>query len=332
MEKLKYCKIRNKGYGQKWQDFKIHYVGARPKLIRDDGAFSSGKSLLEALAMKFRNFALVLTPEESRIQKNASSPQVCVALPELQKMNAGLFTQKREVTQRAVSNLLSGLFPKHFVAGSQVSRPSGNAKKARSKKLKNRFNLKDLRRLAKDMRKRIATDKSESAWRNFLRQNIFSIQRGYIELIPKADLGISVASYPDFFMITYDGYLDIPAIKTPFTALLSYDEARETHVWSAGIAEAVAGLENDLRSVSDLGDQLRKKVKNYCGIELPVIKPRGIIFAGNSAQFNGDGAARDHFEVLNKALQNVNVVTYDELLTRLQNHLAVLSGSKGNKE
>ena len=98
MEKLKYCKIRNKGYGQKWQDFKIHYVGERPRLIRDDGAFSSGKSLLEALAGKFRNFELVLTPEESRIQKNASSPQVCVALPELQKMNAGLFTQKREVT------------------------------------------------------------------------------------------------------------------------------------------------------------------------------------------------------------------------------------------
>jgi len=94
MENLKYCKIRNKGYGQKWQDFKIHYVGARPKLIRDDGAFSSGKSLLEALALKFTNFDLVLTPEESRIQRNDSSPQVCVALPELQKMNAGLFTQR----------------------------------------------------------------------------------------------------------------------------------------------------------------------------------------------------------------------------------------------
>jgi hypothetical protein len=332
MEKLKYCKIRNKGYGQRWQDFKIHYVGARPKLIRDDGAFSSGKSLLEALAVKFRNFELVLTPEESRIQKNASSPQVCVALPELQKMNAGLFTQKREVTQRAVSSLLSGLFPRHFADGSQGSRPANTGKKAGSKKLKTRFNLRDLRRLAREMKKRVETTKSEGAWRNFLRQNILHIQRGYIELIPKADLEISGASYPDFFLVTCDGYLDILEIKTPFTALLSYDEDHKTHVWSAEIAEAVARVENYLQSVSTLGDQLREKVKRCCGIELPVIKPRAIIFAGNSVQFEGDRPTRDDFELLNKASQNVNVVTYDELLMRLRNHLTVLSRSKGKKE
>jgi hypothetical protein len=332
MEKLKYSKIRNKGYGQKWQDFKIHYVGERPRIIRDDGAFSSGKSLLEALAMKFTNFELVLTPEESRVERNDSSPQVCVALPEIQKMNAGLFTQKREVTQRAVSNLLSSLFPKHFTAGSPGSPPAGIVKKARSRKLKTRLNLKTLRQLARDMKKRIETSKSEAAWRNYLRQNILYIQRGDIGLIPKADLGLSGASYPDFFLVTYDGYLDILEIKTPFTALLSYDEDRKTHVWSAEIAGAVARVENYLQSVSDLGDQLRKKVKNCCGIELPVIKPRGIIFAGNSAQFEGDRPAHDDFELLNKVSQNVNVVTYDELLMRLRNHLTVLSGSKGKKE
>ena len=182
------------------------------------------------------------------------------------------------------------------------------------------------------MQKRMETNKSERAWRNFLRQNILHIQRGYIELIPKADLEISGTSYPDFFLITYDGYLDILEIKTPFTALLSYDKDRKTHVWSAEIAGAVARVENYLQSISDLGDQLRKKVKNCCGIELPVIKPRGIIVAGNSAQFEGDRPTHDDFELLNKASQNVNVVTYDELLTRLRNHLTVLSGSKGKKE
>jgi len=329
MENLKYCIIRNKGYGQKWQDFKIHYVGARPKLIRDDGAFSSGKSLLEALAVKFSNFELVLTPEESRIQSNASSPQVCVALPELQKMNAGLFTQKRGVTQRAVSNLLSSLFPKHFAAGSQAFQPASSAKKTGARKLKARFNLRALRRLAKEMKKRIKTDKSETAWRNFLRQNILFIQRGYIELIPKADLGISGASYPKFFLVTHDGYLDILAIKTPFTPLVSYDEERKAYGWSAEIAGAIARVENYLQSVSDLGDQLCQKVKQRYGIELPVLKPRGIIFAGNSVQFKGDRSTQHDFEQLNEALRNVNVVTYDELLTRLQNHVTVLSGSKG---
>jgi hypothetical protein len=296
-------------------------------LLRDDGAFSSGKSLLEALAIKFGNFELVLTPEESRIQKNAASPLVSVALPELQKMNAGLFTQKRQETQQAVSHLLSNLFPQHFAANGQEAQPAGVRKRARSRKLKARINLKNLRRLAKDMRKRIETSKSERAWRNYLRQNILSIQRGYMQLLPKADLGLSGASYPEFFLVTHDGYLDIPEIKTPFMALLSYDEERKTHVWSAEIGGAAARVESYLQSVSDLGDELRHKVKNCCGIELPAIKLRGMVFAGHSVQFKGDRPMRDDFERLNQASQNVNVVTYDELLTRLRNHMTVLSGS-----
>jgi Domain of unknown function (DUF4263) len=331
MEKLKYCKIRNKGYGQRWKDFKIHYVGERPKIIRDDGAFSSGKSLLEALATKFENFELVLTPEESQIQGNASSPKVCVALSEIQKMNSGLFTQKRSVTQAAVSNLLSNLFPKDFAGGSQVSPPAVPdiiRKKANTKKRKSRFNLKAMRRLAREMKKQMATDKSEAFWRKFLRENILYIQRGYLELIPKADLGISGVSCPNFLLVTYDGYLDILEIKTPFTTLLSYDEERKTHVWNTEIAEAVARLENYLQSISALGDQIRQKVKNGYGIELPVIKPRGIICAGTSAQLKGDRLAQADFLLLNQASQNVSVVTYDELLTRLRNHLAVLSGRK----
>jgi hypothetical protein len=328
MEKLKYCEIRNKGYGQKWQDFKIHYVGARPKLIRDDGAFSSGKSLLEALAVRFKNFELVLTPEESRIQRNASAPQVCVALPEIQKMNSGLFTQKKCVTQRAVSNLLSNLFPQHFTGGIPTALPPSIGKKARSKKLKGRFNLKALRRLARDLQKRIKTDKTDSAWRTFLRQNILSIQRGYIELIPKADLGIVGASYPDFFLVTSDGYLDFLEIKNPFTPLLSYDEEHQTHIWSPELAGAVTRAENHLQSVSELGNQLRQQVKKSSGIELPIIKPRGIILAGNSEQFTGDRPAQHDFDRLNQTLPNINVVTYDELLTRLRNHITVLTGSK----
>jgi hypothetical protein len=137
--------------------------------------------------------------------------------------------------------------------------PPSIRKKAGSKKLKSRFNLRDLRRLAREMKKRVETNKSEGAWRSFLRQNILHIQRGYIEFISKADLELSGASYPDFFVATYDGYLYILEIKTPFSELLSYDEDRKAHVWSAEIAGAVARVENYLQSVSALGDQLSRR-------------------------------------------------------------------------
>src|SRR5262249_2908566 len=145
---------------------------------------------------------------------------------------------------------------------------------------------------------------------------------------PKANTGVSNASYPDFFLITYDGYLDIPDIKTPFTSLLSYDKDRKQHVWNPEIAEAIANLENHIQLISDSGDRLRKKVKDDFGIELHVIKPRGILFAGNSTQFTGNRPMQDDFGALNQALKNVSVVTYDELLTRLRNHITVLSGMK----
>ncbi|HZV34269.1 MAG TPA: Shedu immune nuclease family protein [Verrucomicrobiae bacterium] len=329
MSKLKYCEISNKSYGQKWQKFKLYYAGTRPKLIRDDGAFSSGKSLLEALATKFRDFELVLTPEESRIQKNSSARQVFLAIPKLQKMNARLFTQKKHVTQRAVSHLLSDLFPRHFAAGNGVSRP---ARRLNSSKLKVRFNLRKLQQLAEDFQKRIETDNSESTWQKYLKQNILHIQPGYIELIPKASVKVSGASFPDFFLITYDGYLDILEIKTPFTPLLSHDKNRGKHVWSPEIAKAIAEVENHLQAVSHFGDDLRNKVKDGYGIELPVVKPRGIVFAGNSAQFKDNKSMQDDFALLSQALTNVSLVTYDELLTRLRNHITVLSGTKGKKE
>lgn len=329
MEKLKYCEISNKSYGQKWQNYKLYYAGTRPKLIRDDGAFSSGKSLLEALATKFRDFELVLTPEESRIQKNSSSRQVFLAVPELQKMNARLFTQKKHVTQRAISHLLSDLFPRHFAMGNGVSTPT---RRVKSSKLKARFNLKKLRELAKDLQKRIETDNSESRWQDYLKQNILNIQPGYIEIIPKDRVEAPGTTYPDFFLITYDGYLDILDIKTPSTVLLSHDKNCRKHVWSPEIAKAIARIENDLQAVSDFGDDLRKKVKDSYGIELHVIKPRGVIVAGSSAQFKGNKPMQDDFGLLNQALKSASLVTYDELLTRLRNHITVLSGIKAKKE
>lgn len=329
MEKLKHCEISNKSYGQKWQNFKLYYTGSRPKLIRDDGAFSSGKSLLEALATKFKDFELILTPEESRIQKNSSSRQVYLAIPKLQKMNARLFTQKKHVTQRAISHLLSDLFPRHFAAGNGgVSRP---ARKVNSSRLKARFNLRKLQQLAEELQKRIETDNSESKWQDYLKRNILNIQPGYIEIISKAGVKLPGTSCPDFFLITYDGYLDILEIKTPFTALLSYDKNRRRHVWSQEIAKAIAQVENYLQAVSDFGDDLRKKVKDGYGIELHVVKPRGIIVAGNSAQFKDNKPMQDDFGLLNQTLKNLSVVTYDELLTRLRNHITVLSGIKGKK-
>ena len=106
----KHIKITNKGYGRKWQNFKIHYIGIRPKLIRDDGVFTSGKSILEMLAVRFKKFELILCETKSKILKRGKVFQVFLSLNDLRPMNSSLINQKKDVTQRAIAATFSLLF------------------------------------------------------------------------------------------------------------------------------------------------------------------------------------------------------------------------------
>ena len=165
-----------------------------------------------------------------------------------------------------------------------------------------------------------------------MKQNILIIQQGYIELIPKANIGVVGTSYPDFLLVTYDGYLDILEIKTPFTPLVLHDKSHNNYYWSTDVSKAIAQVENYIQAIAEIGDKVRNAVKDSYGIDLRVIKPRGIIFAGNSNQFGGNKLIQDDFRLLNQGLKNVTVVTYDELLTRMQNYIAVLTGIKAKKK
>jgi len=126
--------------------------------------------------------------------------------------------------------------------------------------------LKVLQPLAKDLEKRIQSDKSESTWQNYLKENILIIQQGYIELIPKANIGVVGTSYPDFLLVTYDGYLDILEIKTPFTPLLLHDKSHNNYYWSSDISKAVAQIENYIQAIAEIGDKVRNAVKDTYGV------------------------------------------------------------------
>ncbi len=361
MKKRSFIKITSKGYGKRWLNTRIHYIGKRPKLIQDDGRFTSGKNILEALSAQFKKFELIICDSKSKILKKGKVFEIYLSLYELRQMNSALISRKKDVTQRAIGNTFSILFPKYFKEGSRLFSyeddlfagiltghfmptrlskqdraalanfipkfiASGIAKSSASNKLKAGIELKILQQLAKDLEGRIQKDKSEGAWQDYLKQNILYIQQGYIELIPKANISIVGTSYPDFLLVTHDGYLDILEIKTPFTQLLLEDKSHKNYYWSGEIAKAIAQIENYIQAIVEVGDTVKNKVKDTFGIDLRVIKPRGIIFAGNSNQFYGKKLIQDDFRLLNQGLKNVTVVPYDELLIRLQNYITVLSG------
>jgi hypothetical protein len=82
-------------------------------------------------------------------------------------------------------------------------------------------------------------------------------------------------------------------------------------------------VENYLEHVSNNSAQVRNFIKDHHSLELKVVRPRGFILAGASAEFSSP-KQRDDFRLLSHGLKNVMVITYDELLTRLENHIKVL--------
>jgi hypothetical protein len=149
------------------------------------------------------------------------------------------------------------------------------------------------------------------------------MQQGYIRPIEKMNVAIGSTKFPDFALVTHDNYLDILEIKKPDTSILKADNSRGNYHWDIEVARAVIQVENYLEHITNHAAQVRSFIKDTYGLELKVVRPRGFILAGNSGEFSLQ-KQRDDFRLLSHGLKNVMVITYDELLTRLENHIQVL--------
>ena len=93
------------------------------------------------------------------------------------------------------------------------------------------------------------------------------------------------------------------------------------------MSKAITQVENYIENVSKYADSVRSYLKDDHKIDLKVLRPRGIILAGNTQKFDSQ-KEKDDFRLLSQGLKNIIVVTYDELLIRLQNYIKVLEGLK----
>lgn len=363
--KMNFIRIAKKGYGKNLQNVKIYYTGSKPKSINQDGSFLFGKNILEYISSKFKYFKLILVTGKSKVNKQGKTYSIFLSVSDLKQMQATFIGRNRDVKQKIIANKFSEIFPTYFKDNiplfsyekglfkniliknflptrlSTEDREafnnfipifiaSGVAGKKASKvsKITAGIELKILKGIADELSKRIKSDKSESTWQDYLKKNILNIQQGYIEIVEKANIGILQTKFPDFLLVTHDGYLDILEIKTPFTQLLSEDTHRNNFYFSTEVSKAISQTENYLHEVYSLSDKIRSKIKDNYGIELSVVRPRGVIFAGNSEQFFKNKKMSDNFRLLSQSLKNITIVTYDELLVRLQNYISILATLK----
>lgn len=364
--------IKSTFYGKKLNGFKIYYFGnEQPKILRKDGGgFNGGKHILEVLSHKLKNFEFTITSDKrSQIKKVGKKYFVYFTLTDIRLLNNSTFQKKREVGLKLTNNYLSTVFPRFFTTKEKfftyergmlaelltkdfnpaiLSRDDLSAltaflpkiySKAKGKSLdvtsvyknKQSIQLLYLEKLISDFDDRTKKKYAEGNWQDYFRKYILLFQDGYIQKLEKINIGVDIR-FPDFCVITTDDYLDVIEIKVPSTRLLLQDKSHKNYYWSGDISKAISQTEKYLDSITKNADQIRRVLADKLGINLRIIKPRGIIIAGTTTEFDKNKEKADDFRLLNEGLKNITVVPYDELSRRVRNTIHVIRDLKNIKK
>lgn len=349
-----YVTVSNPTYGKALRGTRIYWEGKRPASLNDDGRINLGKNILEMLGKHFPKFHLIITTDTNSITTERGITRVRISQQLLSRMGREVFERNRDIKNDIIRKFLAIHFTDHFKEESTPVYVPGTVAKilnpniitrlsSQDKDALNAFlpdyissesmgsvhtlnakaQIKTLKGLAEDLEREIPREHPESWWQTYVKSNILLMQQGYIKAVEKLNTAIGNTRFPDFLLVTHDNYLDILEIKKPNTPILKPDASRGNFYFDAEISKAVIQTENYIQNVAKHQDTVRAYLKDHHNIEIRAVRPRGIVLAGNSRNFN-TAKERDDFRLLSQGIKNITIVTYDELLVRLQNYIAVL--------
>lgn len=355
-----YVKVSNTSYGKRLKGIKIYFEGKRPTGLKDDGKITLGKNILEILKRNFTRFDWVITEGKNEIVVKYGITKVYTSSQTLGKLFTQSLERTRDVKEDIITKNFATLYPGRFTTTHAAKYVPGtiagllkenilNDLSTEDKDELNKFipdyaakesvgvvsvlnataQIKTLRELAQEMKSEIKGTRSEKWWQDYIHKNILIIQQGYIKAIEKLNISVGTTKLPDFSLVTHDNFLDILEIKMPSTPLIKLD-SRNNYRWDSGVSSAIIQTENYIEIISKNGDQVRSFIKDKYGIDLKIVKPRGIILAGDSTKLKIQ-KERDDFRLLTQASKNITFLTYDELVIRLENFIEVLEKHSAKK-
>jgi len=351
-KKLVYV-IQNKSYGKSLMSFEIEFKGFTdiPKEFKANGqGFPNGKPILEILQSKFKKYKLTITStKKSNVSKKGNIYLVFLNITDLKALSKLFFENRKPFNHKIVLSHFSKLYSKYFdeeiilttyqkgiftkllatMHPSQLSKDdqqsiinylpklsSVGVDLSAIKKQKVDYQLIYLEKTLNDLEKKLNSKAKEPFWQTYIRENIIFLHESYIKKIEHLNVSIDI-KLPDFCLLNYENYLDVLEIKTPETKLLIKDSNHNNYYWSSAISQAISQTENYIDSITKYSDKIANKLRDE-NIDVRVIKPRGLILAGHSSQLNNK-LMKDNFRLLNEALRNVQIITYDDLITRAKN-------------
>ena len=338
---------------------KVYFLGfkVQPKFLPITGrGFGGLKHLLELLKRRFKKFTLTFTPDEDSIRLKGKEYRVRLSVASVRKLQKRRWDANAHMNTQLGKQLLAETFPQEFPEGglthsyqrgmfaqifsdqfdARVLGPEDRTALTQflTKEMASAASTLDLNaaykttkdaqllylaRLVEEFDRQIAASHDESWWQTYFSKNILLFQDNYIRLIEKLNITVAGTQFPDFIVVTSDGYLDILEIKKPDTVLLKEDASHLNYYWGPEIAKAISQVENYIDRVTKNSSLIRTELKDRYGIDLRIIKPRGIVIAGRASEFGGVVKKADDFRLLNEGLKNVQILPYDEVSQHLRN-------------
>ena len=182
---------------------------------------------------------------------------------------------------------------------------------------------------------------SEDEWSKEIMKVILLLYPKYIQALYKVtipirkDDGSKGTRQLDILLLDADGHVDVIEIKKPSDKdIFSSGTYRGNKYPGHTLSGAVMQLETYLYHLKKGGYELEEYVNENCedrllkDLRIQVVNPKGILILGRSKEFNLQ-QKRD-FEIIRRKYASImDILTYDDLLHRLENVIRGIKGRSG---
>ena len=181
----------------------------------------------------------------------------------------------------------------------------------------------------------------ESAWQKLILEFILLLFPKYVAVLENlkvrdfySELG-HTNRFIDIALVDGNGFIDIIEIKRPFhNCLLLRGKYRDNFLPKRELSGTIMQVEKYIFHLKKWGQKGEFVIRMERGHELPpnlnlsITNPKGLIIIGRDRDFST--AQRADFEVIKRKYANLlDIVTYDDLLSRLENVISRLRAQLG---
>lgn len=167
-----------------------------------------------------------------------------------------------------------------------------------------------------EFEREISNSHSESYWQDWFTRQKWILGSEYLKIIIERD--IDTKHIADYLMKTVDGFLDVVEIKKSDIKFWTNKDSHGNYCPTAEVTSAIMQCLNYLHLIEIQANNISfsKRVENAT-----VIRPQCLLVIGRSN--NWDDEQRNALRILNSAYNQINIITYDQLLDRAKNLIGI---------